>query len=267
MSLPWYVAEEMEKRDIAVTQPVYKKRIAPAKKKRPRTPAAAKPVVPSWTAESAGMAQRGGLGQAELGLPAQRMQFGFGGTIFGQAPQIDVQRTGLGFNLDPAAKASRVISTPSERVPPMEVPYGAWTPKTAARAKPAGAGKDLTGAYYTYASLFGSDRGLPGGYNFEGAFDVQGNLINIDQLPNMMTPWMADVLGLGEDWRSHMYGGPEDNFALRPRDDLMPDEIPYGGQPYAYGGYPTYTRSYPGGGGRGGGGSAYPWGLVSWRYT
>lgn len=118
-------------------------------------------------------------------------------------------------------------------------------------------------ASLTSQSLFGGYDPGTGGF-FEGAYDRQGNLINPDLKPNMLTPELAQLMWpyASEAVRISLGYNPEAPYNLQ-------EEIP-GGSSIAGGG------GGGGGGGRrgvssSGAGAGFPrysnWGLTMWRIT
>jgi len=116
-------------------------------------------------------------------------------------------------------------------------------------------------ARYTGQALFGGFdvRALEA---FEGAIDEEGNIVNPNLLPNMMSPSVAAALGVPEEARRLLY---EDGPPYRLRAQATPPAITprgttRGGGYGRRGGYGFITRS-PYFASRGGGG----YGLVNWR--
>lgn len=119
-------------------------------------------------------------------------------------------------------------------------------------------------ASYTSQSIFGGYDPRTGGL-FEGAHDRQGNLVNPDLMPNMLTPELAQLMWpyASEAIRVSLGYNPEAPYEYRP-------EVP-----------PSGGGTAGGGGGGGGGGrsiGSYPssgtgvprfsgWGLTMWRIT
>jgi len=109
-------------------------------------------------------------------------------------------------------------------------------------------------ARYTAQTLFGGWDVRTGTY-FTGAYDSEGNLVNPELVPNMLSPEVGNAIGLTEEDRIALGYNPEWPYELQE------------------------VTSYSGGGGGGGGGRGYrrgggggyvtrpqAWGLHHWRY-
>lgn len=266
MTIPWYVADEMEKRGIEVTQPVYKKQSTP------KTPSSKQPKVPTYNVQD--IQTTGPLFKSSffdsLSNLDQSLRDAFAWQQYTPlAPLWDQNAPGMGGLFDALNQP-----TPPGQFGGDYFSQGTsqgFVPQDPYQSNAIYPTEVVYSAQLNEASMFGAHdlesggRGLPGGYDYEGAFDSFGNLINVDLLPNMMSPLVAEAQGIPEDWRNYMYGGPEDNYALR-----APDELDDGGAP-SYGGYQTAGQwGYPSSGGwvnSGGNSFAYPWGLTMWRIT
>ena len=108
-------------------------------------------------------------------------------------------------------------------------------------------------ARYTAQAMFGGYDARKGTY-FTGAYDTSGNLVNPQLQPNILSPAVANFMGLTEDQRISLGYNP-----------LPPYNLGKPGGGGGGGGSGGYSYSYGGGGGYGGGGYASGQDLISWR--